>query len=156
MLFHAAYSGQDDLVVEQSIFTMVGELSEDAFIGAWQDLCEQCVSLRSGFVKSDEASYVQFVLRDVNARVSVLDWRTRAAEVESALRELIQTERCCGFDLLRPPLMRVVVVRICKEKWRVVWTHHHLIIDGYSVPLLMERLERLYNRRVGESYAHLG
>ena len=43
-----------------------------------------------------------------------------------------------------PPLMRFALIRLAAEQHRVVLTHHHLLMDGWSLPVLVGELLRLY------------
>src|SRR4029453_8170226 len=45
-----------------------------------------------------------------------------------------------GFKFSRAPLMRLKLLRLGDDAWEFVWTHHHLILDGWSLPLLLREL----------------
>src|SRR4029078_1846717 len=61
-----------------------------------------------------------------------------AGEQERRLAELVQSDRERGFDLSAPPLMRWTLIRTAKGEVRFLWTHHHLLLDGWSYGLVME------------------
>ncbi|MBD7950906.1 condensation domain-containing protein [Oerskovia rustica] len=72
--------------------------------------------------------------------------------VRRALGEIMADELDRPFDLARPPLLRLVVVRVGSHegaRHRLVVTNHHVLLDGWSVPFLVDLLLGAYVRRVG-------
>ncbi|WP_189425275.1 condensation domain-containing protein, partial [Streptomyces griseoviridis] len=53
-------------------------------------------------------------------------------------------ERARRFDLARPPLLRVLLVRVGVDEWRLAVTLHHLVLDGWSLPLLLREVWTAY------------
>ncbi|MFC4901944.1 condensation domain-containing protein [Streptosporangium amethystogenes subsp. fukuiense] len=79
----------------------------------------------------------------VHRRVEV-PWREVAGtDAETVAAE----ERARRFDLSRPPLMRFVLVRSGTQRYRLVFTNHHILLDGWSTPLLAAELFALYSGR---------
>ncbi|MFK0195707.1 amino acid adenylation domain-containing protein [Kitasatospora sp. NPDC090308] len=66
------------------------------------------------------------------------------AERTAALDRLADRERARGFDLSRPPLMRWTLVRLDEDRHRLIWTLHHILVDGWSMPLLVRELLTCY------------
>ncbi|HEX7242744.1 MAG TPA: amino acid adenylation domain-containing protein, partial [Longimicrobiaceae bacterium] len=60
------------------------------------------------------------------------------------LAELAAAERARGFDLARPPLMRVALLRVGDREHQLVWTYHHLLLDGWSLSVLFRDVLALY------------
>src|SRR5690606_7688445 len=98
-----------------------------------------------GFVGGGQGqSFVQVVHARVDAGVRVLDRRpapATAAELEALARD----ERERPFDLERPPLQRLVLVRQSDARCQLIWTHHHVLMDGWSSALWVEELFRAYS-----------
>jgi Condensation domain len=63
---------------------------------------------------------------------------------ERRLEELARAERARGFDMGEPPLVRVVVVRLADGRFRLLWTFHHLLLDGWSLAALLGELAASY------------
>jgi non-ribosomal peptide synthetase component F len=59
------------------------------------------------------------------------------------VQEVLDHERAVGFDVTKPPLLRFVLVRLA-DRYRLVLTNHHILWDGWSLPLLLEELFALY------------
>ncbi len=58
--------------------------------------------------------------------------------------QLLREERECGFDLARPPLLRFTLVQLADDEHLFALTHHHILLDGWSVPVLVRELLALY------------
>jgi hypothetical protein len=61
------------------------------------------------------------------------------------MNALLQADRAQGFDLTQPPLMRVTLIRTADETWQVLWSHHHLLLDGWSLPIVTQEVVRSYS-----------
>jgi len=124
--------------------SLVGALDVDAYKRAWETLVGRHNILRSALIL-DLAVPVQVVLRTTNLSFRSLDWRGLNPELNpDRLKELEAEERRQSIDLERPPLMRIVLVRISEQLYRFVWTAHHAILDGWSIPILLRDLAEIY------------
>ena len=108
---------------------------------AWQAVSDRHAVLRTGFVWRElSGSAQQVVYRHVAVPFVEEDWRERAAaleraanaELDAALAEVSRREREKGFDLSRPPLQRVRLIRLDEDRHWLIWTHHHILLDGWS------------------------
>ncbi|KQR78561.1 non-ribosomal peptide synthetase [Burkholderia sp. Leaf177] len=96
--------------------------------------------LRTSFM-TGEATPMQIVHRQARMPVDTLDWR---GEGELALEAWLANDRARGFDLSRPPLMRVTLIHVADDEWKLVWTRHHLLLDGWSTARLFADILRDY------------
>jgi amino acid adenylation domain-containing protein/non-ribosomal peptide synthase protein (TIGR01720 family) len=149
MVFHSLADGGGDgehsAYVTQLALTLCGSLDPERFRQAWQRVVERRSVLRTAFVVHGLSELHQVVCRDVTLR-----WVT---EDVSALDDPAQAERLAalggqhrreGFDLESPPLMRLGLVRLGPERHRLIWTHHHALLDGWSLPLLVRDVFTAY------------
>ena len=118
MLFHALRDGENDAYVNQVGLEVLG-FDADKLRAAWQAVSDRHAVLRTGFVwRTCPASAQQVVYRHVTVPFVEEDWRDRAAALErsgrldAALAEVSRRERESGFDLSRPPLQRVRLIRL--------------------------------------------
>ncbi|SHN31632.1 non-ribosomal peptide synthetase [Rhizobacter sp. OV335] len=110
------------------------------FRAAWTTVLARHEVLRSGFIAQPP---LQWVARRVELPWSVQDWRDRTgAEVDA----FAQAELVAPLDLAKPPLMRVALLRTQDDRHHVVWTAHHLLLDGWSSSLLLGEVLRAYDR----------
>lgn len=54
------------------------------------------------------------------------------------MRRYLEEQRNRSFDLLSPPLMRVALMRTVDDEWELVWSYHHLLLDGWSISLVLQ------------------
>lgn len=57
-------------------------------------------------------------------------------------------DRKQAFQFDEAPLMRVTVIQEGEEEYRIVWTHHHILLDGWSLPLVFNELLTVYQKRM--------
>ncbi|HEY0514544.1 MAG TPA: amino acid adenylation domain-containing protein [Thermoanaerobaculia bacterium] len=157
MLFHSLYSGEGaDLYFEQLTAELAGSFDEPAFAAAWQRVVERHSALRTGFVLRDGERPLQLVRREVEVPWSSADWRgLPPADLDARWRLLLAADRSRGFDLARPPLLRLTLVRTGEEERRLVWSVHHILFDGWCFSLLLSEVFALYDAAVSGREAFL-
>ncbi|WP_346364369.1 non-ribosomal peptide synthase/polyketide synthase [Bosea sp. (in: a-proteobacteria)] len=149
MLVHSLAFPQADLNVLQFLRTFAGGLELPLLRRAWQDLVRRHDVLRTAFRWQGVAEPLQLVFAEAEMPWRELDWRSLDAdEQRPALRSLLREDRERGFDLAQPPLARLTVIRTADERFALVWTVHHAVIDGWSLALLRQELLDLYAARV--------
>ena len=67
-----------------------------------------------------------------------------AQEQRVRLQEFVQSDRARGFEFDQPPLMRVTLIRLGETEHQVVWSQHHALLDGWSIPVLLGELFSCY------------
>ncbi|HET7461932.1 MAG TPA: condensation domain-containing protein, partial [Longimicrobium sp.] len=145
MLFHTLASDEGGVYVGQFGFTLRGELDARAFTRAWEGVVERHPVLRSVFAWEKVEKPLQVVRRRVPLALHTDDWRGLAGdERERRFDAYVAADRERGFDPARPPLMRVALFRTAEREHRVVWTHHHMLLDGWSLGLVYADVLALY------------
>ncbi len=142
MLFHSLYEQDAGDYINQMRVNVLG-VDAARFRAAWQATVDAQDILRTGFIWPGDWSQAQQVVhRQVQLPFSVLDWRNRD-DVPAALEALAQAQSREPFDLARPPLLRLVLVQLTDTDWHLIYTHHHILMDGWSnSQLLGEVLQR--------------
>ncbi|WP_405719246.1 non-ribosomal peptide synthase/polyketide synthase [Streptomyces sp. NBC_01537] len=145
LLFHASFDSGDegpDVYTVQVSYDIEGPLDAERLRAAGQSLLDRHDSLRSGFRYLASGRPVAVVPPRVPLPWRHVDITDRAGEWE---RLLLQERR--RFDPAEPPLLRLLLVRIATDRHRLVLSHQHLLLDGWSVPLLTAELWALYHGR---------
>ena len=156
MLFHSIYAAGSSMYFEQMSCVLEGEVNGIAFEQAWQAVVDRHSVLRSSFIWEELDAPVQIVNRRVEIPLTHYDWRTFPAGEQSArLQCLLQDDREQGFDFAQPPLMRLTLVRLSEERHQLVWSHHHLLFDGWSLPLLLKEVFASYDALLRNEPLHL-
>ncbi|MDY7093718.1 MAG: amino acid adenylation domain-containing protein [Acidobacteriota bacterium] len=161
MLFHALYAPQAGLYMAQVVCELRGDLDLELFLGAWRRVVERHPVLRTAFAWDDLRQPVQWVGVRAELPVRVEDWRVEdgrgedAGEASRRLQEELKADRERGFDLGRPPLLRLLLARLDDRSWQLVWSFHQSIFDGWSLPILFRDLFASYAAAAQETYAEL-
>ena len=152
LLFHTLYEQAAGEYINQLRVDVQG-LDPERFRAAWQATVAAQDILRSGFVWQGElAQPLQIVQKQVQLPFSILDWRERDDQ-PAALAALADAERQQGFDLSQAPLLRLVLVQTAAEQWHLIYTHHHILMDGWSNSQLLGEVLQRYS---GRTPAHGG
>jgi amino acid adenylation domain-containing protein/non-ribosomal peptide synthase protein (TIGR01720 family) len=141
LLFDVVRSPGGGAYVQQVGCRLSGALREDLFARAWQRIVDRHTILRTGFAWEDLEEPLQVVRPSVTLPWRDLDWTGVGAEEQRrGLERLLAEDREEGFDVTRPPLMRLTLVRLAERSYELLWTSHHLVLDGWSVPLIVAEL----------------
>ncbi|MFN8704851.1 MAG: amino acid adenylation domain-containing protein [Rhodospirillales bacterium] len=139
-----ADSANGDPYIIQTWGTLRGLTDITRFEAAWQSLIQRHAALRSAFVFQGQAQPRQVVLREALAPVQVQDCRELAEGARQAHMNAWHAQDLqAGFNMTRPPLARIALFRTSIDEWQFLLTHHHLILDGWSVAVLFADLQQL-------------
>ncbi|WP_230182827.1 condensation domain-containing protein, partial [Aquabacterium sp. CECT 9606] len=145
MLFHSVYEPSGTAYTNQLRVDLQG-LDAQRFRAAWQAVFQRHDVLRTGFLhqlSGQQDKALQWVDRLAQLPWTEHDWQGQADQAQ-ALEALAQGEMAQGFDLATPPLMRLVLVRTGPDTHHIVWTVHHLLLDGWSTSQLLGEVLRHY------------
>ncbi|MFL6261094.1 MAG: amino acid adenylation domain-containing protein [Thermoanaerobaculia bacterium] len=146
LLFRCLFAPDSRAYFQQLTCTLAGPLDETAFERSWQRLVERHAVLRTAFAWEGLEEPLQVVGRKVRLPFRWEDWRELPPrEREQRWRELCEADREQGFKPSRAPLMRITLLRVADEEWRLIWSFHHLLVDGWSNSILLREVFALYN-----------
>ena len=156
MLFNALSAPGTGLQVEQTTYAICGRLDVAAFGRAWQSVVDRHPVLRTTFVWSGLKEPVQVVRNKVALPIEQGDWRAIAPDDQAQrLEAFLTADRARGFDLSSGPLLRLAVFHVAEEQYRFVFSCHHIILDGWSGPLLDRELWLHYEAAVNGTHVEL-
>jgi amino acid adenylation domain-containing protein len=145
MLFHSLYAPETGVYFEQSVWTLRGRLNVPAFRRAWQQVINRHSALRTTFLWEELDEPLQVVHRSVKVPLVQRDWRhLPAGEQRTELETFLRADRERGFDLSSVPLMRLAIFQTEEETHQFMWSHHHLLVDGWSLPIIFQEVFALY------------
>ncbi|RQX79047.1 NAD-dependent epimerase/dehydratase family protein [Burkholderia anthina] len=147
MLHHSRLDPASGVYVEQFSCVLHGSLDLERFHGAWETVVHRHDTLKTLFIRLHEEQPLQVVRHTVGLPFEVIDWRDRAADEQAdRFEQLLASDRARGFDFSVAPLMRVTLIQLGHERHRFLWTYHHAILDGWSMPLLLGEVFQRYSR----------
>ena len=146
LLFHATYAaGAADVYLVQLAMELDGSLDRSALQAATGELFRRHAILRAGFRQDGFGRPVQVVVSDAalpwySIDLTALDEAVRTER----LAQIMAEDRARRFDVARPPLLRFTLIALAPERHLLVLTAHHIVLDGWSVPVLVQELLAMY------------
>ncbi|MEH1822387.1 MAG: amino acid adenylation domain-containing protein [Nostoc sp.] len=156
MLFHTLYEPESGVYLEQFCLTLSGNID----IGVLQQACLRVMKrhpvLRTLVVWEKQEKPLQVVCKDVELPWQNYDWRSLSLEEQQEQLEVfLEADRVQGFALDKAPLMRFSLIQIADDIYEFVWSFHHLLIDGWSWPILCKEVFAFYNALLKGKYLYL-
>ncbi|WP_194835070.1 non-ribosomal peptide synthetase [Nocardia sp. XZ_19_369] len=144
LMFHAAAGGPDLYVVQLDV-QLAGRLDPALLRASVRLLTDRHPGLRAVFEHDGLERPVQVIVRraEVPWRQVDLSAADEAAQRQELAR-LRAAEQADGFDLATGPLLRWLLVDLSAHRHRLILTSHHILWDGWSVPVLLGELLAIY------------
>lgn len=151
MLYHSVKNDSTCMYIEQFSCKLTGSINEDYFWQAWQKVIDDNAVLRTAFLWEGVKKPVQVVLKKCEVSYMQMDWQGLLEEkIEVEYEKFLRNDRNMGFYLENAPLMRFALIQIKEDLHYFVWTFHHIIMDGWSLPLVIEQM--LHNYRAIQNH----
>ncbi|MBL4674399.1 MAG: amino acid adenylation domain-containing protein [Arenicella sp.] len=148
MLFHTLLNKDSDdasAYFNQLLVKVEGPFDATTFAKAWQLTLDRHSILRSSFWVEGANEPVQIVHKDSVIPVDQQDLRSFSAiEKAEAINNYLVQDRQQGFDLQKAPLIRVALFELGDLQWQVLWSRHHLLLDGWSSTRLLQEVMASY------------
>jgi amino acid adenylation domain-containing protein len=145
MLFHTLHSPQSKMYFEQLSCTIHGNINTSAFSAAWQKVVERHPILRTSFHWEDLDKAIQVIHQKGELPWQQYDWRNLPTiEQQEKLEAFLYADIEKGFDLKQAPLMRCILIQLQDDIYEFTWSHHHLLLDGWSSSIIFEEVFALY------------
>ncbi|HIK05163.1 MAG TPA: amino acid adenylation domain-containing protein [Trichormus sp. M33_DOE_039] len=145
MLFHSLLTPQAGVYVPQVCLHLEGKLDINALQAAWNQVVINHPALRTAFYWEQRDKPFQVVFRQVEIPWQFFDWQAISeAELKVKLEAYLESDRSSSFDLKQPPLIRLTLIQLSANKYILIWTQHHLILDGWSSALVIKEVFQNY------------
>ncbi|NBD17974.1 MAG: amino acid adenylation domain-containing protein [Cyanobacteria bacterium] len=145
ILFHALYASDTEVYFEQWQCRLQGNLNRAAFQQAWQRVINRHPILRTSFHWEQLDDPVQIVHQQVELPWLEQNWQhLSASEQTKQLTTFEQRDRALGFNLSQAPLMRLSLIQMAEQSYQFIWSHHHLLIDGWSSAAILKEVFDCY------------
>ncbi len=150
MLFHALLDSSSDNYFEQMRLKISGELNITALQESLNSLAKRYAVLRTLFVHEGYERPLQVVLKTGTIAVEQEDLREINEEAQKDRVSAWQAaDKARGFELSRPGgLMRVGVLQLAEDSYELIWSHHHILMDGWCMGIILNEFRQLYSSYV--------
>ncbi|WP_211209339.1 non-ribosomal peptide synthetase, partial [Paenibacillus riograndensis] len=145
MLYHLLLDHRSQAYFEQLVFTLEGRLNLAYLNTALNKLIEKYEILRTAFFYEKLSTFKQAVVKERTISVNYEDIsRLDDRGKEIFLEHFKDEDRARGFDLTKDCLVRVSVIKIGRRKYQLLYSFHHIIMDGWCTGLLMKDAAEIY------------
>ena len=146
MLVFALSQPDSDLLLNQVVFTLEGDVDVFVLEQCWKDAVDYHPMLRTLFLWDGLKEPVQVVRETVELDWQYHEWDdTTSEEQQNRLAKLLQKDRARGFDLSKAPLMRFNLCHLGNRRYTLVWNSHHLIGDRWCIGILVQEISKRYD-----------
>ena len=145
LLFHAgaAPGAGDDLYAVQLDITVTGVLDAHRLRDAVQTVVNRHPNLAARF-SEQLGQAVQIIPADPVAPWRYVDLTVGQVDIDEQVEEVCAAERAAVYDLAEEPAFRAALIRTAENKHRFVTTNHHIVMDGWSLPIVLQEIFASY------------
>jgi amino acid adenylation domain-containing protein/non-ribosomal peptide synthase protein (TIGR01720 family) len=144
MLFHSLYDENGHAYMERFSWELQN-INQAYFEQSWELVLQNHSILRSVFFQGVFKIPVQAVFKKVPLPIQWLDYRHLSEEDQiKAIKTFETNDSALPFDFESAPLMRIAVIRISDQRYKMFWTSHHILFDGWSIPVLTDEFLSIY------------
>ena len=148
MLFHSIAAPATGLYIEQLSIILRGNLNILALEQAWQQITDQHSILRTSFHWDEVELPLQVVYGNIDVSLTRYDLRgLPTSRQREAIKAYLADDRTEEFDLAEAPLARFVCFQLNTDDCQLVWSYHHMLLDGWSTALVLNKLFECYIAR---------
>ena len=147
ILFHSIMNERSNSeYIVQQIIKFGGPLNIEYINSALEMLFEKHEILRTIFLYEKLSSPKQIVLKHIKPQFSFYDFSLYDKQTkEKTFNELGKNEIDDGFMLSKGPLLKVICVKYDENLYKIIWTVHHIILDGWSLAILFSDFMHYYD-----------
>ncbi|MBE5097604.1 condensation domain-containing protein, partial [Bacillus thuringiensis] len=145
MLFHSLMNPQSEAYFEQATFDMQGSMNIKAFVQSLEQLVQRHAIFRTNFVNigNDEPLQIVYRNREVDFHFEDLQEMEESSR-EDWIKRYTAADKERGFNLAEDVLMRMAILRTNEQTYHVIWSFHHILMDGWCIPLVTHEIFETY------------
>ena len=144
ILYHVLSDDSSDLYLAQFVLELKGDLEIGQWKKAWASVVERYEALRSFVAWEGLDGPIQLVQCEVE-----LNWHVKSyADESDSLVSFFAEDRRHSLELSQAPLYRLALLELAPERRLFVWTFHHIMLDGWSVRIVVQRVLEEYGARI--------
>ncbi len=134
---------------QQLCFKLQGNLNEEAFKNAWKKLIDTHEVFRTSFHWEDLEKPMQVVHKEAEL-VWIYKDNSHLEETcaQQSATDLLVTDKTQAFVLDKLPLIRCYLTKIKKDEWNFIFSYHHLLLDGWCLPIILGNIFNFYSTAV--------
>lgn len=143
MLFQSLYSSKAGVDIEQLVCSFA-DANIPRLEFAWQQIWQTNEILRTSFDWFGLDQPVQHIHEELALPWQYLDWRNVSDDPREKLDNFLRQDRQTSFKLDQPPLMRLTLIQAKDNNFWLIWTFHHILLDGRAIPIILRQMAVVY------------
>lgn len=143
-IYHALSQQEDDAYRVQMLLDYHEKLDIEKYLKAWEYCIARYPILRTAFNWEEELVQIIYKYGNLSYQLHDISHFVTQQQRDEAIREIEEEDRRKSFDLRKPTLLRLHIIKQSEENYTVLKTEHHSIMDGWSGPLLLATLHNNY------------
>ena len=148
VLFHSVDGLRPGVYCEQIALTHGSDFDSAAFVEAFEQVLQRHPALRCSFHWEGLASPVQAIRRELRIPATHDDLRgCTPEELPARITKFLSDDVRRGFDISSAPLMRLGFLLLPGGDHFIVWSYHHLLVDGWAVELVLREVFAILSAR---------
>lgn len=147
MLFHSFLQKEEGAYVEQSLFTIKGNLSYEMFQRSIQAIIDRHDIFRTVFLPHvpNLSGPRQVVMTERKFHLHNEDISSlQTNEQNDYIEQFKEIDKEKGFDLQKDMLMRISLLKKADNEHVCVWSHHHILMDGWCLGIILQEFMQIY------------
>ncbi|MBS0359662.1 MAG: AMP-binding protein, partial [Proteobacteria bacterium] len=143
-IYYSLSHPDDDAYRIQTLFDYHQALDIELYQKAWQLVIKTFPALRTGFNWEEELTQIIYQEGEFNCEFHDLSHCRSSSDKESAIESIQEKDRHQTFDLTKPSLLRLHIIKLSSESYTIIKTQNHSITDGWSGPALLQKVHEYY------------
>jgi len=153
MLFHTLSHPQLDNYLVQTLWHYPCAINPEAMEHAWQQASEQQAVFRTAYEWHNRSSSPQQRLCEHSN--FAFHWHNirhlTPQQQQQEIARIIEQDRAQPFDLSKPGSLRAYWFAMGKQQHQLLFSHHHIVLDGWSLSLLLNAIDHLYQGQISNN-----
>ncbi|QOT00197.1 amino acid adenylation domain-containing protein [Brevibacterium sp. JNUCC-42] len=145
ILFHSIVNNDSGAYFQSLTFSVEDRVDIEIFLKSVNILIERHDILRTAFVYEKVKKPMQLVLKKREMASIYFKDISGVSEQDAYLQDYMEQDKTKGFHLAKEILMRVAIFQTSSAQYKVVWSYHHLIMDGWSLGIMFNEFLQIYD-----------
>ncbi|WP_037297455.1 condensation domain-containing protein, partial [Ruminococcus flavefaciens] len=145
MLFHHLYDNNSESYILQSVFSSDKKINIDLMKKAADLLSKKYDVLRTAFAYEKLKKPRQVIISDKKVEFNCVDFtQYNSFELDNQIKDYISKDLKRGFDLTHDSLFRLTFFKVDEDKYKILFSFHHIIVDGWCINAIYKKLLEYY------------
>ncbi|WP_248601263.1 condensation domain-containing protein, partial [Aquimarina muelleri] len=158
MYYHWVSSEDTSLYFNQLSYRISAEvLDMDAIKKAYHSMVDRYAILRTSFINHSSDTLLQVVRKSVpnSFTYEKIPEGTNLDGIDVWINEVKSKDMKKGFNLEDPSQLRFKVLDLRNGEYEFIWSHHHILMDGWCKSILINEFNQILNSIVTDTKLNL-